>query len=785
MLEFPHGYFEDEVRDGFYVSSVMKKCWAAQLEVLSDIDKVCKRYDIKWFADCGTLLGAVRHGGFVPWDDDLDICMFRDDYHRFLSVASRELTNIWPGYKILNYHDGEYWEPISRIVNANDVEFSNARLDKFHGYPLAAGIDIFPLDFICPDEEEEEARKQLFKTIFDLADSGFSEHIDKSMLEELAQMVGRKYDDNKSAKLQLYEWSEIVSSLYRREEAEEVCLMTFWYRNNDHKYPIKLFDKTVQIPFENIMINAPAGYDQVLKIEYGDYMKIVRTGGIHEYPHYEEQVNMTNEWLGDASPFKRSITNNTPINRIRKSEEKEIVNTVKATAINTVNILFEAHDEIRKMLTKEDLYEAVNLLAQCQDTAIQIGTFIENKQGEGIITVTHLEKYCEQVYQLSEKIALFGEDISTLKDGIDNDVKDNLFSEDVDILNKQLNVIMNSINIDIVDMKEVVFLPIKPECWYIMDKMWKELNDDPTIRTLVMPIPYYEKTACGDLVYQCYNVTDYPDYLNLTDYRYYDFEKKHPDKIIIQYPFDNDNFVTTIDPKFYSVNLKQFTNELVYVPYFQTEEIGPGEERAYKVMSEYVITPAVVYSDRILLQSEDIKELYVKKLTEFFGEETKDIWESRIDGSYSHLYEKDVDITKDMIKMPDEWRKKIFKTDGTAKKVIIYRTSVSGLFEHRIKMIEKMKSVFETFKDKNGDVVVVWYPDSLIGSTIPTTDPELFEKYSKLVKEYITDGFGIYDDSGDVERVVMLADAYYGDTDKLVQVFRNRRIPVMIQNVEV
>ena len=94
-MEFSKEYFWDEVRDGFYVSGIMKRSLAAQMEVLGEIDKVCKRHNIRWFADCGTLLGAVRHGGVIPWDDDVDIVMRRRDYIEFLKVAKwtkRDLT---------------------------------------------------------------------------------------------------------------------------------------------------------------------------------------------------------------------------------------------------------------------------------------------------------------------------------------------------------------------------------------------------------------------------------------------------------------------------------------------------------------------------------------------------------------------------------------------------------------------------------------------------------------------------------------------------------------------
>ena len=90
-MEFQDQFFESEVREGFYITSMMKRSWAAQLEILKDVDEVCTKYGISYFADAGTLLGAVRHRGFIPWDDDLDICMMRKDYHRFISVAEKEL----------------------------------------------------------------------------------------------------------------------------------------------------------------------------------------------------------------------------------------------------------------------------------------------------------------------------------------------------------------------------------------------------------------------------------------------------------------------------------------------------------------------------------------------------------------------------------------------------------------------------------------------------------------------------------------------------------------------
>ena len=91
MKEISMDFFRDEVRNGFFIPTAVKQAWAAQLQVLDVIETICRKHDITYFADWGTILGTVRHGGYVPWDDDMDICMKREDYTRFKEAAKTEL----------------------------------------------------------------------------------------------------------------------------------------------------------------------------------------------------------------------------------------------------------------------------------------------------------------------------------------------------------------------------------------------------------------------------------------------------------------------------------------------------------------------------------------------------------------------------------------------------------------------------------------------------------------------------------------------------------------------
>ncbi len=537
-MNFEKEFFEDEVRAGFYVPAQMKHAWAAQLEVLNDLDKACSENGIQYFAEWGTLLGAVRHHGFIPWDDDLDICMKRADYEKFLRIYDKIMPS---NYTIYNFTtDTENDNLLTRIINNETINFDKIHLEKYHDFPYVSGIDIFPLDFIAPDEEDDAFQREIIDIVNTVAKSIRGMRADESLMTEetianvkenikqIEKLCNVTIDENKDIVQQLNILVDRLCGVYTEEEAEYITLMTLWCDENGiwrdgerYRFPKDYYSKTIRLPFENTTIPVPYAYEAILKKKYGDYSVFVHQWGTHDYPFYERQIDiLKKEGIATGEEFQCSM------------QEYENFREQKCTVRRARSIL----------------------------------------------------------KQTDEK---------------------------------------NS-----ADKKTVVFMPYKAKYWENMESLWREYSDNDEYDVIVMPLSYYYKNYDGTADY-CKDKDAYPDYVKLTAYEDYRFDQMNPDKIIIQNPYDGFNMTVTVHPLFYSRNLAIHTDELIYVPYFKTEEIDENDMRAYKWTQEYVTMPGVVYADKVIVQSENIRRLYVRKLTEFFGEETRPEWEDKIEAEHT------------------------------------------------------------------------------------------------------------------------------------------------------
>lgn len=290
-MHFDPSYFQGETRNDFYIRPMVKRAWAAQMEVLHDIDIICKRHNIMYYAEWGTLLGAIRHQGFVPWDDDMDIGMRRKDFARFQHYAKTELPE---GYEVLTVHNFlPHDQMIVRVVNSMEITTNPAFLEKFHGCPYITGVDIFISDNVPLNKSEEDIQLNLVRAVDSLSrkwdDPDMTEEERSELVHEIEELCNYKFTDNMPLKHQLLILEDRLCSMYWDDEAEYVTLMPKLANIPDYKIPVSCYESTIEVPFENMTIPVPVGYHQILTRRYGNYMIEWRGGGSHEYPFYLSQ----------------------------------------------------------------------------------------------------------------------------------------------------------------------------------------------------------------------------------------------------------------------------------------------------------------------------------------------------------------------------------------------------------------------------------------------------------------------------------------------------------------
>jgi hypothetical protein len=449
----------------------------------------------------------------------------------------------------------------------------------------------------------------------------------------------------------------------------------------------------------------------------------------------------------------------------------------KEQAGKLVELLSQAHEEIKKFLEQNIPNMALDLLAQCQETVIELGNFIEKSEGEDCAAVRFLENYCELVYNIHEEVSQ--------SDSV-NEIK--IYKN----LRKHLIQIENSINNDIPLKKEVAFFPYKASMWDSLESVYLAAKEDENCDAYCVPIPYFDLKPDRSLGEMHYEGDQYPKNIEVVDWQAYNFEERNPDEIYIHNPYDDWNLVTSVHPRFYSKNLKEHTEKLIYIPYFVLGEIEPDNQEAIDGMKHFIWTPGVINADKVIVQSEKMKKIYVNEYLKAAKAEglggshlDRNYLEKKILGLGSPKFDKVNNTKKDDLEIPEDWLKIIEKPDGTWKKIIFYNTSVGALLKHNEQMLDKMRYVFGIFKENKDEVALLWRPHPLIENTVKAMRPQLWEQYKVIVDQYKQEGWGIYDDTADMDRAVVLSDGYYGDGSSVVQIYQQTGKPIMLQNVDI
>lgn len=233
-----------------------------EVAILDYIDEVCKRHNISYYLAYGTLIGAIRHKGFIPWDDDIDICMLREDYNRFIEVTKSNTDR----YRLFHFSNtaGAYIE-YAKVVDSH-TEIISGQADLVQGDGV--WVDIFPLDYIPRNVSIIRPIIKLSRTLRVLSVQPQFPNKHSRILYPLwfvGRIVGYK------PFLKLTNWlSQTANS---GEEIGFMATLSSQY-SSKFAYPAKWFKEAVLVDFEGKKYPAPKYFDEYLQSQYGDYMQL-------------------------------------------------------------------------------------------------------------------------------------------------------------------------------------------------------------------------------------------------------------------------------------------------------------------------------------------------------------------------------------------------------------------------------------------------------------------------------------------------------------------------------
>ncbi|HQE49677.1 MAG TPA: LicD family protein [Fervidobacterium sp.] len=242
----------------------LRKLQLLELKILLEFKRICEKHNIQYFLMGGTLLGAVRHQGFIPWDDDIDIGMIRSEYVKFLTICNDELSQeyflqtfesdkTYPNsFAKLRLNGTEYPEPANEITSCHKGIF----------------IDIFPFDHVPNNHLSRKVHRFKLMILSDMCWIKYGYRITSSTFKgklfyHLSKLLSKLF-----SKTQVIKMREHLFQKYNKKQTK------FYINGSLYCYPAEIFDQFSELEFEGIKFPVPAGYTKYLECAYGDYMRL-------------------------------------------------------------------------------------------------------------------------------------------------------------------------------------------------------------------------------------------------------------------------------------------------------------------------------------------------------------------------------------------------------------------------------------------------------------------------------------------------------------------------------
>jgi len=253
-VDLPESFLKEELRDGFLVNEKQKQVWAVELDLFSKFAAVCGKYELKYYADAGTLLGAVRHKGFIPWDDDMDFVMFREDYDKLCDVWKKEFSH--PYYFQSDRTNLGIVRGHIQIRNSCTTGILLSEMKKKYKFNQGIFIDIFPIDYLPCASERKDYWRELYA------------------LKEKCKKYAETQLDTNYEKIDPYclDYENCVKR-YAGIKTSKIALLSYEINNKVGNRFIKDYESSIYMPFEFMKISVPTGYRNILRTIYGSWRK--------------------------------------------------------------------------------------------------------------------------------------------------------------------------------------------------------------------------------------------------------------------------------------------------------------------------------------------------------------------------------------------------------------------------------------------------------------------------------------------------------------------------------
>lgn len=261
-----------------YDEKVLKRVQDLSFMILKDFIKICDENNIEYFLDGGTLIGAVRHEGFIPWDDDIDVIMHRDQHDKFIKVMEEKPLDKYD-FLCLNVQK-DYWRAYSQLSlkGTHTEEFYDYNAD----FELGLSLDIFVLDNLpCQSLSRKlfTIKRKIYKELVWMFEIVYNEAYISKNKERIGKILGVLF---KIIGLNSKRLNKFANKLIYYQSSNSKCLCIISTLYPFRSIPNEWFSDYKIAKFETIEAKIPIGYDEYLTMVYGDYMKL---------PPEEDRVN--------------------------------------------------------------------------------------------------------------------------------------------------------------------------------------------------------------------------------------------------------------------------------------------------------------------------------------------------------------------------------------------------------------------------------------------------------------------------------------------------------------